>query len=321
MNIPSRADWFVGENSILNVMEDKTKLIEQYMKILFNRTITMFEYEGLPSEIPIQDMQLLKQTFGYVTLIKYEDKYYAVYGALGGRLNEYYHPTKSIVANPFLNLTKEYEIDKDCIVIRNDAFYNGLYQLNLRYATLLAECDITFNKCIMNIRVDNVLVSADDSTDASIKKFFDSVKKGEFAHITSKKFLEDSLVQIHQIAQSNTPLKDLIETRNYIDGCWWMDLGLNANANMKRESLTDAEINADDKTMIPFIKQMLTEEELGWDRFNKMFGTNVKVKLSSVWSRMFKDVLTDNIESKEDVNIQDERQENLDIKEGDSNEN
>lgn len=290
MDIPSRCDWF---SKCSSYFDDKEKIIQDYMKLFFTRTNTMFDYEGLPKTIPKKDYQLIKQRFGSVTLAK-DDKgtIYAFYGGLGGLLNEYYHPTDSIVTNPYLNLTKTYKIGVDCIVIKNDLFYMGLYNINRKYAELLTECDISMRKCLLNIRIDNVLVSSDDSQDTSIQEFFKAVKKGDFGYIASKKFMDDALLTIHNTASKTAnPLKDLIEIRNYIESCWWMEFGLNANANMKREAISDKEINADDKTMIPFIDEMLECEIDGWNEFNKMFGYNVKVKLSPVWKKMYDDVI------------------------------
>lgn len=281
------------------------------MKLFFSRTNEMFEYDGLPETIPKRDYLLIKQTFGSATLTKVNDKPYAFYGALGNILNEYYHPTHSIVTNPYLKFNKDMIIGKDCVVIKNDLFYNGLYRINLKYATLLAECDITIRKCLLNVRIDNVVESQDDRQDASIKKFFEDVENGDFGFISSKKLLEKGLLQIHAVAStSNNPLKDLIEMRNYIESCWWMEFGLNANYNMKRESLTDAETNVDDKTMIPFIDQMLECEIDGWNEFNKMYGYNVKVKLSPLWKKVKDDVLT-TPQTNEDEN-------NEDVKDGDN---
>lgn len=292
MDIPSRCDWFSKCNK--SYFKNKEMMIQDYLKVFFTRTNTMFEYEGLPETIPKEECQLIKQRFGAVTLAKDETtgKEYAFYGGLGGELNEYYHPTISIVTNPWLKLSKTYTIDKDCVVIRNDIFYQGLYPINRKYAELLTECDISIRKCLMNIRIDNVLVSNDSSQDASIQEFFDSVEQGDFGYITSKKFMDEALIAIHNTASKTTnPLKDLIEIRNYLESCWWMEFGLNANANMKREAISDAEINADDKTMIPLIDEMFNCEKEGWEKFNKMFGYNVKVKLSSVWQKMKDEVI------------------------------
>lgn len=291
--IPSRWDWCNGSDK--SIFKNKKKIINEYMKMFFIRTNTMFEYDDLPKTIPKEDYQLIKQRFGSATIGKANnEKIYAFYGGLGGEWNEYYHPTLSIVTNPYLKFDKNYKIDVDCVVIKNDIFYNGLYNINLKYAELLTECDISIRKCLLNIRVDNVLESKDNSQDESIRKFFENVENGDFGYITSKKLMDNSLMNIHNTAsKTSNPLKDLIEMRNYIESCWWMEFGLNANYNMKRESLTDAETNADDMTMLPLIDQMLNEEQKGWDKVNKMFNLNVKVRLSAVWSKMRKDVLND----------------------------
>lgn len=293
MVIPSRSDWFVGckDNSIF---DDKNKIIQDYLCLFFTRTNTMFEYDGLPETIPKEDYQLIKQTFGSATITKVNDKMYAFYGGLGGVLNEYYHPTDSVVANPYLKFDKTLKIGIDCVVIKNDLFYRGIYNINRKYAELLTECDFSIRKCLLNIRVDNVITSSDDSTDASIKNFFDAVKKGDFSYITTKRFMDEDLIKIHNVAsQSANPLKDLMEIRNYIESCWWMEFGLNANSNMKREAINENEINADDKTMIPLIKQFYDCEKKGWDEVNKMYNLNVKVRLSDVWQKMYDEVVKD----------------------------
>ena len=289
--IPSRCDWFSHFNK--SIFDDKEKLIDHYTKMYFIRSNGIFIYKNLPSTIPKEEMDLIRQTFGSVTIAKADDgKLYAFYGALGGVLNEYYHPTLSVVTNPYLKLSKTYNVGVDCVVIKNDLFYQGLYTLNRKYAELMAECDLSIRKCVMNVRVDNIAVSNGTDTTESIKQFYKDVENGKFGFIGSKKFLDESLIQIHSISSnSNNPLKDLIEMRNYIDSCWFIDLGLNANYNMKRESLTDAETNVDDKTLIPFIKQMYDSVEKGLKETNQMFNTNITFELSPVWKKMAKDVL------------------------------
>lgn len=319
MNIPSRCDWFTGDIKQTSIFKSKKKLIDRYLKILFERTNQMFEYDNLPNTIPKEDYLLIKQTFGSATITNKANgkDLYAYYGALGGELNEYYHPTKSIVTNPYQKFSATLEIGKDCVVIKNDVFYDGLYQLNLEYAELLAECDISIRKCLLNIRVDNIVTSADDKTDASIKAFFDAVENGNFAHITTKKFLDEALIQIHDIAsKSSNPLKDLIEMRNYLDSSWFIDLGLNANYNMKRETLTDAETNVDDKTLIPLIEQMLECEIKGWNEVNALYGTNVKPRLSKVWKKMYDEVTAE----KQETNDTSEEVLNDDTKDGEADE-
>ena len=319
MDIPSRANWFSSfTNSIL---KNKKRLVDHYLKMYFSRSNMMFEYDGLPETIPKEDLELIKQTYGSVTIAKSDNgNLYAFYGGLGGVLNEYYHPTISVVSNPYLKLSKTFTIGVDCVVIRNDLFYDGLYIFNLKYAELMAECDISIGKCLKNIRIDNIAVSHDDDTKESIKQFYQDVEDGKFGFIGSKKFLDESLIQIHSIANnSNNPLKDLIEMRNYIDSCWYIDMGLNANYNMKRETLTDAETNVDDKTLIPLIEQMRKCVQEDVEKVNKMFDTNIKVDFSPLWKKVYQEVVeTPIIEPQQETPKEEPQQ---DSKGGDNDEN
>ena len=52
---------------------------------------------------------------------------------------------------------------------------------------------------------------------------------------------------------------------------------------MKRESLNSTESQLNDDALMPFIDDMIANREEGLDQFNKMFGTNIKVKKSSSW--------------------------------------
>ena len=71
----------------------------------------------------------------------------------------------------------------------------------------------------------------------------------------------------------------------------WHELGLNANYNMKRESISANESQLNKDALFPLIENMLNEQRAGWDAVNAKYGTDIHVELSSAWK--------DNIEEKE----------------------
>lgn len=290
--VPSRQDWVFGfcGNSIL---EDKPRLKRQYINYMLMRTQRIFTYNGLPDTIPEKDLELLLQVTGSATITKVNDKLYAFYGGLGGELNEYYLPTISTVSNPFLNFSKNLKIDTECAVILNDSLYVGLMPMFDKYASLLCECDISIRMATINARIDDVLQADDDKTKASAEKFLNDIISGKFGVLASSNFIDESLLKIHSTASSNTIINELIELRNYIESSWYIDIGLNANYNMKRESLTDAETNVDDKTLLPLIQDMLERRRIGLEKVNALYGTNISVELSGVWKKMEQDVMTE----------------------------
>ena len=81
-------------------------------------------------------------------------------------------------------------------------------------------------------------------------------------------------------------IKDLIELRQFIKSSWYMELGIQSNYNMKRESLNSSETTMDESVLLPLIDDMLECRKLGVEQINKMFGTNITVELDSSWKEV-----------------------------------
>ena len=274
---------------------NKKELVNSYIRYMLNRTQDMFEYKGLPESIPKKNLELYLQTKGFVVIpSKNIDKPIAMYGGLGGVPNEYYMPTIAIVNNPYLKYNESLTIGKDCIVIYNDSTITGLMPMFEKYALLLAECDLSINMINKTNRIDNVIECGDSNTEAAALKFIDDIENGELSHIVSKKFIDESLLKIHSLSKTTDNLLKLIELRNYIESSWYIDLGLNSNYNMKRESLTDSETEVDTYTLTPLIKNMLEERQNGIKRINEKWNLNISVDLGGSWKKLFNKILSDN---------------------------
>ena len=274
---------------------NKKELVNSYIRYMLNRTQDMFEYKGLPESIPKKNLELYLQTKGFVVIpSKNIDKPIAMYGGLGGIPNEYYMPTIAIVNNPYLKYNESLTIGKDCIVIYNDSTITGLMPMFEKYALLLAECDLSINMINKTNRIDNVIECGDSNTEAAALKFIEDIENGELSHIVSKKFIDESLLKIHSLSKTTDNLLKLIELRNYIESSWYIDLGLNSNYNMKRESLTDSETEVDTYTLTPLIKNMLEERQNGIKRINEKWNLNISVDLGGSWKKLFNKILSDN---------------------------
>ena len=274
---------------------NKKELVNSYIRYMLNRTQDMFEYKGLPESIPKKNLELYLQTKGFVVIpSKNIDKPVAMYGGLGGVPNEYYMPTIAIVNNPYLKYNESLTIGKDCIVIYNDSTITGLMPMFEKYALLLAECDLSINMINKTNRIDNVIECGDSNTEAAALKFIEDIENGELSHIVSKKFIDESLLKIHSLSKTTDNLLKLIELRNYIESSWYIDLGLNSNYNMKRESLTDSETEVDTYTLTPLIKNMLEERQNGIKWINEKWNLNISVDLGGSWKKLFNKILSDN---------------------------
>ena len=290
--VPNRYDWvFDGYDDSKLVKDDLRRL---YVKQNLIRTTQMFEYDGLPKSIPKKDLELMLQAYGSVIIAKVDGELYAFRGRLGGVPNPYYLPTMAVVANPALKYNANLKIDEECVVMLNDDLYMGLMPLINKNAILLAECDISFKFAAVNMRLSAVLNVKNDVEKASAEKFLEDIEAGEkIGVIASEEFQEDN-VSVYPYTSTSNIIQHLIELKQYIIGSFYQDLGIEATFNMKREAINEAEAGMNEDILYPTIDDMLNQRKIACDKINAMFGTNITVKLSSIW---------ENLRRKEDLSV------------------
>lgn len=264
---------------------DKTRLVSDYVAYALDQTQSMFEYEGLPETIPADILELYLQSHGHVCFYKHEDKLYVFTGSMGGQPDVYFIPTDYVVANPAIPLNKTLKIDKDCVVVRNDRMQMGLIPMFTKYATQIADNDITMRLSDINARIISWITAPDETTKAAAEKYISDIEAGKIGVIAENIFFGGIRVQPNATSGSTNKMTDLIEYHQYIKACWLNDIGLQANYNMKREAINSNEAQLNEDMLIPFVENMLKSREIGIEKVNAMFGTNISVKLSSIWTQ------------------------------------
>lgn len=246
------------------------------------RTQSMFDYEGLPETIPARNLEIMLQLNGNVFFTQVDGKYYVFTGGLGGEPDVYYEPTIYTVANPALKYSANLKIGEDGVLIRSDSYGVGLLPMMQKYAALLVENDFTMRIADINARIAFLLSAADDRTEKSAKLFLERIVNGEMGVISDSAFLESLKVNP---AGNDTSIRmtDLIEYQQYLKAAWFNDLGINANYNMKRESISPDEAQLNDDALLPLIDDMLEQRELALEKINEKYGLDISVKLDSSW--------------------------------------
>lgn len=289
--------YFVGQITPVCTkwdFKEKQKSIDFKVTEMLIRLQSLTEYENLPDTIPKKDLELLLMTSGFGVGLEYEGKPYILFGSLGGVRNQNYEPTEAIVANPFLNLSKTLTIGKDCAIIRNDSLRMGVLPILSKYATLMTENELSMWIASTMTRLFSIIVADDDKKLAAANKFIAGIEDGNLAAILAETSKQDKMLgtqpngigietQPYGNTGSTNAIQNLIELQQYLKASQYNDLGLNANYNMKRESLNSTESQLNDDALMPFIDDMIKNREEGLAQFNKMFGTNIKVKKSSAW--------------------------------------
>lgn len=275
----------------------KHGLMREYVMYMIDKTNAMFEYGNLPDNwrTPIRKLEEFVQTRGCVSIIKFDGNetkpsgFYAVMGGLGGERDANYEPMDFIFANPYLGLDGAYRIypnipeadQKQCALIRNDSLNMGLIPMFTRYASLLTENAVTLRLSDINLRSLLTMSAPDDKTKASAELYLKRLEDGDNAVIGETPFFDG--VNYHDAKHPNNHMKDLIEYEQYLKASWYNELGLDSNYNMKRERISEGEVNQNSDALIPLMQNMINSRKECIKNVNKLFDLNITVELSSVW--------------------------------------
>lgn len=306
-------------------VKNKRQNISNKIRTMLNETNEMFKYDEdkLPKTIDKRDLEMLLQVGGYAPIIPVEGfGWCAIPGSLGGELNQNMRPTEVILSNAYIEthfpgkLKSSYKIGEECVVIMNDATYQGLLPILSYYATELVENELTLHMADINCRIQTLLSAGDNNTLESAKEFLKKLIDGELGVIAEPKFAEEIAglkATEYSSAGASKTLIDLIEYHQYLEGQRNCKIGLRAPFNMKREALGDSEVSQMDMTLLPLTDNMLYCRRKGFQELKEKFGEDWgEINFGSAWENIHREV-----KHLEEV---DEEEEKIDEEEADKEE-
>lgn len=275
---------------------DKGLSIFNYVQYMLDRTNRMFKYKNLPDTIPDYILEFMLQTYGSVAILSHNDSLYAFRCHFGGPPDPYYRPTQAVIANPALSITATYQITNNlppfdptawdamphCIRMLNDSQIQGLIPLFARYATQMAENDVSIRSAQINLRQQTVIAADSGPEIESAEAYMKNLEAGKLSSIQKRPFTEGIQVINTGTGQSNTVIQ-LIELQQYLKASWYNEIGLNSNFNMKRQYMSADEVNSSADIMLPLIDNMLFCRQQAIEAINKEFGTHISVEKDSAW--------------------------------------
>lgn len=282
------------------VVLDKSRSVREFATYFLMRVMKMFKWENLPEEIPEDCLNKMLLTEGFVWFTKWKgralngkeiDQYYVFRGKLADVIDAYYRPTSLIVSNPGANCYKQFGLDKqkggtyygeDGVILRNDTLYHGLMPMINRYAYLLAENVLTMHSADVFLRIIALISAQDDKTVVSANEFIRGIEQGKMSAVAEGKFFEGVKLQSPP-SNNGSYLTQFIEYQQYFLGSFFNEIGLNANFNMKRESIAKSESSLNEDSMLPICQNMLKCRQEDVRVINEMFGLNIKVSFDSAW--------------------------------------
>ena len=277
-------DSQLAKKNPMDYVKDKKLSANAYINYMAIRLQKMFKYTNLPETIPREMLEYYLMINGTCFISEYDGNLYAFTGSFGGEPDAYYRPTRYVVANPALKMSKDFDIKSDGVLIRNDSIWQGLYPLMARYASLMAENILTLRSADVMLRVIAMLTAPDDKTRAAAEAYLKKLEDGEFGVIAENRFFEGIKMQSPP-SNNGSYLTQFIELHQYLKGSFYNEIGLNANFNMKREALGDGESSLNEDSLLPLCDEMLRCRQEDIKKVNEMFGTNITIEFDSSWAQ------------------------------------
>lgn len=256
---------------------------------LYNIVVDMFDYDNLPEELTKENIENNLILLGHCTFIRKRDgKLFTPFSRVYD-FDEYYQPTKMVYANPKIIDYKTYLIGTTCEVIYNTSMKyrvwnlktdGGLYTFIAKYARLLADIESTADIYIVNMRETSYPTADGEAVANSIKAFFDKLALGERAVIS-----DNSIINKFRTVDMGRPnpkdgINDLLIARDKVLEMFFRDIGVKMY-NPKKAQVNEEELQVNDQLLLISLDDMLKARVEGLEKVNKMFGTDIKVKLNS----------------------------------------
>lgn len=241
---------------------------------LFSRVMRLFMEETDP--VPAKEIEIRLMMQGHCAIAPLKGELTAFWGEPNG-IGKYFDE------KPFYNVrcpiyAQNLKVGRDCVVIDNNILRNPLYDLIHHYAIILAHTEVTYIHTSVNARVANgVPIASTTKQKNSIKDFLGKVFNGKFDVVTDIGNLGIEYAGAHTNVTQG--VEALWNARERILASFLSDIGVKSSIDKRSNSVSD-EVNADTPSLLINLNDMLNSRKEGFERVNKLFGTNWTVELN-----------------------------------------
>lgn len=256
-----------------------TALVRYYQKYLFQKLVSVFDFDGLPDTWAKNYFKYVLFGYGYIIILNTER--YGVIPQQGGLsgYNIFYQPRFATIANPLLPGLERPEIGVDCEVIKLQPDYSSPLDIVTTFADLLALCCESAGVNLLNSKLSYVFAAGNKNQAESFKKMYDQVASGQPAVFIDKDlFNEDGSRNwdvFFQNLKNNYVTGDILNDMAKIENQFNTMIGIpNANTE-KRERLITDEVNSNNAETSSLVSLWLTTMREDIERVNALFGLDL----------------------------------------------
>lgn len=258
-----------------------TGLARFFKRYLLQEAMSVFDWK-LPETWDKNYFLTVLYVIGFIGVID-TDAFGVIpqHGGLGG-YNVFYQPRYMLINNPLFKRSYSPVIGEECVCLKLQPDYCGLYDLVDYYGDLMALCAEAAGVNLLNSKLSFVFAADGKALSESLKKLYDMVSSGEPAVFADKVSLYDEdgnsrIMLFNQDVGGNFIADRLLDTMRTIRCQFLTDIGIpNANTQ-KRERLITDEVNANNFETKAKCALWLDELQKGCRAVKDMFGVEISV--------------------------------------------
>lgn len=258
-----------------------TGLARFFKRYLLQEAFSVFDWT-MPETWAKNYFLYVLYVIGYIGILD-TDKFGVIpqHGGLGG-YTVMYQPQYMLINNPlFKAASRKLVIDEDCVCLRLQPDYMGLYDLVDYYGDLMALCGEATGVNLLNSKMPYIFAAENKATAESYKKLYDTIASGEPAAFVDKNLFDEEgnlrVAVFNQDVGANFVVTDLLDAMRTIRCQFLTAIGIpNANTD-KRERLNTDEVNANNFETRALCAVWLDELKKGCKKARDMFGIDLDV--------------------------------------------
>lgn len=250
-----------------------------WVNVLFERTMRLFEWNGLDKKIPQKEIEIPLLMNGMCAMKHYEGRVTPFFANYAGEPTVFYDEWKSVsLRSP--KYSDVLKVDEECTVIRNNALCNSMYPLVHRYAIILAHMEVSLVNTLINGRDSGgIPIASTEQQKKAIETYRDDLCNGRVGSILDPAFSGVQFIGVDKNTTLN--IREIVECMENTLDSFYNAIGVRTSWN-KKGNMIEEEVSANDSMVMLNIEDMLEARKRGAEDTNELFGTNITVEKTTI---------------------------------------
>lgn len=276
-------DFLERMRSAYDAMYDVTDVVRgyaYYQKMLLEKAIAIYVYDGLPDSIPAVELERLLMTLGRCVFV--DDPIYGLvvlpctFSGIGVYRD---FPPRVQWATPLISGAAD---TADVCIGYNNSTHIGLAETIDRYARILADVESTLSSQLYILRKPSYASAPDQNAAESYNAALLANRLGQNAAVFDDPIMSGIKMLPVVNSLSNNALGDIYECREQILKMFLAEIGVQYG-DAKRERMSVDEVAVNTQALIVNSADMLASRERMCERLNELYGLNISVKINPAY--------------------------------------